>query len=133
MPHKANPGEHSGPAALGNQQQRLHRGLPLLGIVLGLGQLRDVERGVAKRDQRVPVRQFDWIEEPLIPGHDAREPPLILARDVLLIVFVTDASFHRDSVAESPSFVTALPKALEIFSCFGSEHPEIVTDVHGRE
>jgi len=35
----------------GNQRKRLHRGLPFFGIVFCLGQLGDVERGVAERDQ----------------------------------------------------------------------------------
>jgi hypothetical protein len=48
--HDADPGEHRGPAALGDQQQRLHRGLPFVSVVFGLGQFRDVERGVAQRD-----------------------------------------------------------------------------------
>jgi hypothetical protein len=34
--HHPDPGKHRWAAALGNQQQRLHRGLPLFGIVLGL-------------------------------------------------------------------------------------------------
>jgi hypothetical protein len=36
-PHDADPGEHRRAAALGNQQQRFHRGLPFFGIVFGPG------------------------------------------------------------------------------------------------
>jgi hypothetical protein len=46
----------------GNQQERQHRGLPFFGIVFCLRQLGDVERGVAERDQRLPARQYDRIE-----------------------------------------------------------------------
>ncbi len=52
-----------------NEQMRLHCGLPFFGIVFCLGQLGDVERGVAERDPRLSARQHDWIEEPLIPRH----------------------------------------------------------------
>ena len=38
-----------GPVMLGNQQQRLHGGLPVRGIVFGLRKkLGDIERGVAR-------------------------------------------------------------------------------------
>ena len=53
-----------------NQQERRHCGLPLFGIVFCLRQLGDVERRVAKRDQRFPARQYDRIEKPLIPRHE---------------------------------------------------------------
>jgi hypothetical protein len=35
----------------------------------GFRQFDDVLRGVAERDQRLPARQYDRIEEPLIPRH----------------------------------------------------------------
>ena len=44
-----------------HQQKRLHRGLPFFGIVFGLGELGDVERGVAQRDQLATAGQFDWV------------------------------------------------------------------------
>jgi len=69
--HHADPREHRWPVMLGNQYQRLHRGLPFVGIVLGLGQLGDVERGVAERDQRLAARQYYRIEKLLIPRHSA--------------------------------------------------------------
>jgi hypothetical protein len=40
----------------------------------GFRQFDDVLRGVAERDQRLPARQYDRIEEPLIPLH-----PLIVS------------------------------------------------------
>jgi hypothetical protein len=52
---------------LGDQQQRLHRGQPFFGVVFGLGQLGDVEGGVAQGDQLLAVRQFDRFEKSLIP------------------------------------------------------------------
>ncbi|WP_363331180.1 hypothetical protein [Bradyrhizobium sp.] len=48
--HHSDPGEHRWPVMFRDQYQRLHRGLPFIGIVFCLGQLGDVERGVAKRD-----------------------------------------------------------------------------------
>jgi hypothetical protein len=48
--HHADAGEHRRPVSLGNQQQRLHCGLPFFGIVFGFGQFGDLERGVAKRE-----------------------------------------------------------------------------------
>jgi hypothetical protein len=48
--HHAYAREHRRAAALGNQQQRLHRGQPFFSIVFGLRQFGDVERGVAERD-----------------------------------------------------------------------------------
>lgn len=69
-PHHAYPGEHRWAAALGNKQKRLHRGLPFLGIVFSLGELGDVERGVAQGDELLAVRQFDRIEEFLVPRQD---------------------------------------------------------------
>jgi hypothetical protein len=46
--HHADPREHRRSAALSDQQKRFHRGLPFFGIVFGLGELSDVERGVAE-------------------------------------------------------------------------------------
>jgi hypothetical protein len=40
-----------GAAALSDQQKRFHRGLPFGGIVFRLGELSDVERGVAQGDE----------------------------------------------------------------------------------
>jgi hypothetical protein len=44
------------------------------GIVLSVGQFRDVERGVAKRDERLPAWQYDRIEKMLIPRHEIPIP-----------------------------------------------------------
>jgi hypothetical protein len=46
-----------------------HRGLPFIRIVFRLGQLGDVERGVAERDQRLALRQLYRIEKLWIPRH----------------------------------------------------------------
>ena len=45
-------------------------GLPFVGVVLCLGQFGDVFCGVAQRDQGLPIRHYDRIEKPLIPGRD---------------------------------------------------------------
>jgi len=50
--HDTYPSEHRRAVMFRNQQERHHRGLPFFGIVLCLRQFGDVERGVAKRDQR---------------------------------------------------------------------------------
>jgi len=50
-------------AALGRQQQRLHRGLPFFGIVFGLWQFGDVERGVAERCWLLSLLQQDAFVE----------------------------------------------------------------------
>jgi len=52
------------PVMFGDEQQRLHRGLP---FVLCPGQLGNVLRGIAERDQQFPARQYDRIEKSLIP------------------------------------------------------------------
>jgi hypothetical protein len=44
--HNANARKHGWPAVLCDQKQSFHRGLPFLGVVIGFGQSRDVERGV---------------------------------------------------------------------------------------
>jgi hypothetical protein len=44
-PHHADPGEHLWPVMLCNQEKRLHRGWPFVGIVFCFGQFSDDERG----------------------------------------------------------------------------------------
>jgi hypothetical protein len=62
-PHHAYPGEHRWAAALGNEQKRFHRGLPFLGIVFGLGELRDVLRRVPLPQIRT-INQLDFADWP---------------------------------------------------------------------
>jgi hypothetical protein len=69
--HDTYPGEHRRAVMFRNQQERRHRSLPFLRIVLSLGQFGDVERGVAERDRRLLVWDHDRIEKPLIPRHAA--------------------------------------------------------------
>jgi len=38
--------------------------------MFGLGELGDVERGVAEGDEPFAFRQFDWVEELLAPRHE---------------------------------------------------------------
>ena len=45
--HHTYSGEHRWPVMFCNEEERLHRGLPSVGVVLGLRQFRDIERGVA--------------------------------------------------------------------------------------
>jgi hypothetical protein len=61
---------------LGDQQQRLHRGLPFGGVVFGLGQFGDVLRGVAKCDELLALGQFDWVVNWLVPGHYYNPTPI---------------------------------------------------------
>lgn len=52
--HDANACEHRWPVLFGNQYERLHRGLPLIGVTLCLRQLENLLRGVPQRHQRFP-------------------------------------------------------------------------------
>ena len=65
--HHRYPRHHRIAATLPDQHQHRHRGLPFRGVVFGLGEFGDVERGVAERDQRLAPRQFDRIEKSLVP------------------------------------------------------------------
>jgi len=62
-PHNTYPGEHRRVAALGYQQQRFHRGLPFLGIMFGLGELRDVLRRVPLPPIKT-INQLDFADWP---------------------------------------------------------------------
>jgi hypothetical protein len=66
--HDANAREHRRARPTSRQYQRFHRGLPFHGIVFCLGQLGDVECGVAQCDEGLVARHRDRIEKPLI--HD---------------------------------------------------------------
>jgi hypothetical protein len=59
-PHDPDPRQHRRAAALGDQQQRLRRSLPLPRLVLGLRKLRDVVAGILERDKRAAAGQRDW-------------------------------------------------------------------------
>jgi hypothetical protein len=50
-------------AMLGDQDQRLDRGLPYWRVVLGFGELGDVVRGVPQGDEFAAAGQGDWIVE----------------------------------------------------------------------
>jgi hypothetical protein len=50
-------------------RESAHRGLPFIRIVFCLGQLDDVLRGIAQRDQRRAARQLDRIVKLSIPRH----------------------------------------------------------------
>ena len=52
---------HHRPAALGRHDQRLDRGLPLREILLGLGKLLDIVRGVLERDELATAGQGNGI------------------------------------------------------------------------
>lgn len=54
-PHHTDPREHSRPAVLGDQDQRLDRGLPCWRVVLGFRQLCDVVGGVAQGDELAAI------------------------------------------------------------------------------
>jgi hypothetical protein len=53
--HHAYPGVHRRPIMFSNQHESCHCSLPFFGIVFRLRQFRDVERGVAQGDQRLPA------------------------------------------------------------------------------
>jgi hypothetical protein len=62
--------EHRSPVMFYDQQESLHRCLPLIGIVFCLGQFGDVVRGVAQCDHLLAARQFDRLGKWTVPrGH----------------------------------------------------------------
>jgi hypothetical protein len=92
-PHHADPGKHRRSATLSDQQKRFHGGLPFCGIVFGLRQLGDVERGVAEGDQLLALGQFDWIEELLVPRHLQLFPKCVASVEGLPHDYITCAMF----------------------------------------
>ena len=78
--HHADPREHRWSVLFCNQHQRLHCGLPFIGVPLRFRQLDDELRGVAERDERLSARQFDRMLKPLIPCHELDSTtPLVAA------------------------------------------------------
>ena len=57
--HDADPRQHRRAAFRRDQDQGLHRRLPLRHLVLGLGKLRDVFAGILERDELAPAGQRD--------------------------------------------------------------------------
>jgi hypothetical protein len=77
-PHHADPGKHR---------------RSFCGIVFGLRQLGDVERGVAEGDQLLALGQFDWIEELLVPRHLQLFPKCVASVKGLPDDYITCAMF----------------------------------------
>lgn len=50
-PHDTDPREHRRSTEIGDEDQRLHRSLPIRGLVLGLGKLRDVLASILQGDE----------------------------------------------------------------------------------
>ena len=69
--------QHFRPVALGHQQQRFHRDLPIGVIMLGFRQRGDVFGGVAQRQQLAPVGQNDRVKELALRYPVRRHHPLI--------------------------------------------------------
>jgi hypothetical protein len=70
--HDADARKHCRPAKFRDQEQRLHRGLPWLAIVLYLGQLGDVFCRIPERDELATAGQGNRIvEKPLPVRHQA--------------------------------------------------------------
>ena len=61
-PHHRNPRHHWVAIVLADQQQHLDGGLPFRRPLFSLGQLGNVVRGIAERDQRLTAGQYDQIE-----------------------------------------------------------------------
>ncbi len=59
----ANARHHGRPIELDHQKQRFYRGLPLLEILLGLGKLLDIVRGVLEGDELATAGQGNGIVE----------------------------------------------------------------------
>ena len=62
-PHDADPRKHRGPTALGDEDQRLHRGLPFRRVVLGFRELGHVGRSIPQGEELSAVRHRDRIIE----------------------------------------------------------------------
>jgi len=62
-PHYANPRRHGRAVEFDNQEQGFYRGLPLLEILLGLGKLLDIVRGVLEGDELAATGQGNGIVE----------------------------------------------------------------------
>jgi hypothetical protein len=73
-PHDANAREHRRPAVRRDQDQGLHRRLPLRGGVLGLRQLGDEIPGVLQRDELAAVRRHNRIVEATLPVQSSTPP-----------------------------------------------------------
>ena len=61
--------------------------------MFGLGELGDVERGVAEGDELLALGQFDGIEEWLVPGHKLLPNPSIAFWEMRV--------FRQDAYAQS--------------------------------
>jgi hypothetical protein len=70
--HDTDARKHRRAAERYHQDQRLHSGLPLRGLVLGLRELGDVLAGVLERDKRAPARQRDRFVERPFPARCSR-------------------------------------------------------------
>ena len=68
-PHDADPGEHRRPAALCNEDQRFHCGLPFGRRVLGFRQLHDVGSGILQCEELPAIGKRYWILKRGGPGH----------------------------------------------------------------
>ena len=62
-PQHANARHHGWAAELDDEEQRFYRGLPLLEILLGLGKLLDIVRGVLEGDELATAGQGSGIVE----------------------------------------------------------------------
>ena len=68
----ANARHHGGPVELDDQQQGFYRGLPLLEILVGLGKLLDIVRGVLEGDELATAGHGNRFVEGARPvSHDA--------------------------------------------------------------
>ena len=63
---------HHRPAALGRHDQGFYRSLPLLEILLGLGKLLDIVRGVLECNELATAGQGNAIVEGAGPGHSGQ-------------------------------------------------------------
>jgi len=73
--HHRDTRHHRIAAVLADKHQALYRGFPMWQFALGFGQLDDVSRDAAERDQRLPTRQYDRIEKvvPTPPAYASRK------------------------------------------------------------
>ena len=100
-PHHAYPGQHRWPVMFGNQQQRLHRGLPFFGIVFCLGQFGDVKRGVAHYIMKLPKA-----EQQATPWQTAAEVLMLIGEhggDPMMAHIAMMRALHRHKPKAAPA------------------------------
>ncbi len=81
-PQHADPRQHRRAAALGDQDQSLHRCLPMLALSLGRRQRQDVDTSIAQASKFAAIAGRDWIVEVAGPTCLLAAGPLQIAHRI---------------------------------------------------